>query len=346
MEELEDDAPLPLSMGDVAADFEETDTERDDAEHGLLGEVAVGEESWFFRTCVFACSDVAASASRVKVTNRNLYSFPRLGGLTPSPELLTVLDLSRNALSLLPAAVGQLVGLRRLLLDHNRIATVDPALYGLTQLTHLTLSHNRLSFLHREVLDLDQLQQLDLSHNPLGWPPAALSAQGLRSWARKYKAPPTYRTLPDANTYLDASLHCVYYLGPGDKDEDRHELAVPLAEDVPAPRRHDPSVLRRAEHMYVGIYDGHCGHMVSTALQQNFYKKLGEGGCFAASATDEELRARIKSVYLETDRKLCDILRGEKTSKKRKPGSCCTAVWIVGTRLVVSHVGDSRVVMW
>jgi serine/threonine protein phosphatase PrpC len=75
------------------------------------------------------------------------------------------------------------------------------------------------------------------------------------------------------------------------------------------------------------------------------YNKLNAGGCFDHSATDEELRARVKSVYLDVDAKLSAHLRVQSSRKKRKPGSCCTAVWLLGTRLIVSHVGDSRVVM-
>lgn len=99
-------------------------------------------------------------------------------------------------------------------------------------------------------------------------------------------------------------------------------------------------------HIFWGIYDGHCGHMVSAALKQNFYNKLNAAGCFLPNLSDDELKSRIRAVYLETDAKLCDLLRAEKSARKRKPGSCCTAVWLVGSKLVVSHVGDSRVIIW
>lgn len=102
----------------------------------------------------------------------------------------------------------------------------------------------------------------------------------------------------------------------------------------------------KPDHLFWGIYDGHCGHMVSAALQQNFYSKLLAAGCFVPDLSESELRDRIRSVYLETDAKLCALLRAEKSGRKRKPGSCCTAVWLIGSRLIVTHVGDSRVVMW
>jgi protein phosphatase 1L len=108
---------------------------------------------------------------------------------------------------------------------------------------------------------------------------------------------------------------------------------------------HESDVLRNPKHIYWGIYDGHCGHFVSVALEQNFYRKLNEGGAFEEGLSEDELRQRVRKTYLDTDNKICEILSGQKTRKKRKPGSCCTAVWMVGTRLVVSHVGDSRVVL-
>jgi hypothetical protein len=345
MESDDEGRPVVVSMAEVAADFGEEDGELDEADRALLQDLSLEQDSCFFRTCVFACSDVAVSASRVKVRHRRLVAFPPMQALgVERPELVTVLDLSHNLLVSLPAAVGQLVGMRRLHADHNRIVTVDAALFGLSELEHLTLSHNRLACLGRELLQME-LQTLDLSHNPLGWPPAELSAHELRAWAHKYQAPRSYRSLGEQRRFVDASYRCVYYLGPGDKDEDRHEIVVPVAAEQEG-RSHDSNVLARPEYLFFGIYDGHCGHMVSAALQQNFHKKLLEGGCFAAGTPSEELRTRIRNVYLDTDARLCEILRGEKTSKKRKPGSCCTAVWIVGTRLVVSHVGDSRVIMW
>ncbi len=120
-------------MAEVSADFGEDDGGLDETEHALLPvelkDVELESDSCFFRTCVFRCSDVAVSASRVKVTHRRLAVFPRLEALgVARPELLTVLDLSHNLLTALPAAVGRLVGLRRLHADHNRLAAVDGAL--------------------------------------------------------------------------------------------------------------------------------------------------------------------------------------------------------------------------
>ncbi len=97
----------------------------------------------------------------------------------------------------------------------------------------------------------------------------------------------------------------------------------------------DSDVLLRPRVLYWGIYDGHSGHAVSVALEQFLYAKLDAGGCFDATATDAELTERVKRVYLESDAKVCEYLRGQKSRTKRKPGSCCTAVWLMGTRLVV-----------
>lgn len=56
------------------------------------------------------------------------------------------------------------------------------------------------------------------------------------------------------------SLILLDLLGPGDKDEDRHVVGA----EVHAPTAmHDVDVLRNPQHLYWGIYDGHCGHFVS-----------------------------------------------------------------------------------
>jgi hypothetical protein len=67
--------------------------------------------------------------------------------------------------------------------------------------------------------------------------------------------------------------------------------------------------------------------MISAALKQNFYNKLLSAGCFDANISDNDLRERVRSVYLETDAKLCDLLRAEKSSKKRKPGTFVAQQW-------------------
>lgn len=325
-------------------DFDdETDGEislqQDDQE--LLSQVQ--EDTCLWRVFVFNCSDVAMSHQRVKLVRQGLNAIPTSLRQVADPTALCVLDVSRNHIQEVPAWMGDLFpSLHTLDLSGNRISSLPSSFYQLRQLEHLSLHDNRLSYLERHVSQLTALRTLSLQGNPLGWPPVQNSVADLRTLVERHNCAPTYRVLLDAAHYVDVTLHVHYYLGPGEKDEDRHDIRVPEA----APTlRHHHDVLRNAEHIFIGIYDGHSGQLVATVLQEKLYSKLADAGVFDVSLSDDELRRKIQDAFLEADSKICQVLLQQTSSKHRKPGSCCTVAFIVGTRLVVAHVGDSRVIM-
>ena len=231
MEDEEHDllsAPGRVSMVELEDVAGGSDADDDSSSALIRGSVVEEEDSCCFVLC-FPCSDVAVSATRLKMRRQGLSRLPS----ALFSDRLVLLDLSHNRLAALSDALAALVSLRRLAASHNELTHVHPAVFALPQLRQLDLAHNRLPMLHRDLLLLlPQLETLDLANNPIAWPPAALSSgEGLRAWARKYQAPPAYRFDVGRGAYLDASYHTVYYLGPGEKDEDRHEIVAALKQE-------------------------------------------------------------------------------------------------------------------
>jgi hypothetical protein len=80
---------------------------------------------------------------------------------------LTILGLSGNQLTALPAQIGQLHSLTIMDLSFNRLQALPPEFSTLTALIHLDLSDNQFAELPKELLDLSGLSNLDLRGNRL-----------------------------------------------------------------------------------------------------------------------------------------------------------------------------------
>jgi hypothetical protein len=163
--------PRPVSMVEL-----EDVVGMEDDDVFLLRSQDVEKDSFCFSCCVFPCSDVAISATRLKMTNQGLTQMP----IELFSAVLVEVDLSRNSLTAVPSAFSRLLALRKLNLSHNQLSQVDEGLFALTDLRHLDLSYNRLPFLSRDVLQLADLEYLNLTHNPMAWPPTSLSAHALK----------------------------------------------------------------------------------------------------------------------------------------------------------------------
>ncbi|WIA33117.1 hypothetical protein OEZ86_006269 [Tetradesmus obliquus] len=83
---------------------------------------------------------------------------------------LKSLNLSSCGLGVLPAAVGQLGGLRVLRLNHNKLVSLTPELGLLTELEVLSANHNQLVTLPAELRRCCRLRELHLEHNRLVTP--------------------------------------------------------------------------------------------------------------------------------------------------------------------------------
>lgn len=344
------DSELVPVIGMESSEESEAADDADDANEPLLPAPELADDGCWWSCCVFPYTNVATSRTRAKMRHAGLIRFPR-ASLRHLAAELTTLDLRHNAIEALPAWLRDFQALRELSVADNALRTLHPALYSLSRLEVLDVSNNRVAFFERSLLGMVQLRVLRAQGNPVGWPPRAVLAAGsmdaVRVWARRSRAPPTYRCAGARGAYVDVSWQARYYLGPDpNKDEDRHHVeAESVVAELDAPwALHHPDVLVAPRVLYWGVYDGHSGDAVAIALETYMYQRLSGGGCFDANASDAELRERVRAVYLAMDAKVTEQLRGL-SRKRRKPGSCCTAVWLLGTRLVVSHVGDSRVVM-
>jgi Leucine-rich repeat (LRR) protein len=112
---------------------------------------------------------VIDKAARKGVTSLDL-SYEALSSLPAAIGQLTNLQslyLSNNQLTSLPPAIGQLTNLQSLYLINNQLTSLPPAIGQLTNLQSLYLINNQLTSLPLEIGQLTNLQSLDLSNNQL-----------------------------------------------------------------------------------------------------------------------------------------------------------------------------------
>ena len=84
-----------------------------------------------------------------------------------NPETLEYLDLSKNKLPAVPAAIGDLGNLEFLNLSGNQLEDVPPEFGNLSNLQYLNLGFNQLQTLPAAIGDLSNLKTLYLHRNPL-----------------------------------------------------------------------------------------------------------------------------------------------------------------------------------
>lgn len=93
-------------------------------------------------------------------------------------------------------------------------------------------------------------------------------------------------------------------------------------------------------HLYFGVYDGHCGHAVADALASSLYKKFVEAKVFETSE-DIEYAEVLKKVFMDADKVICDKLK----ELNHNDGSTCVTVSFTNKgEMICAHVGDSRAV--
>jgi leucine-rich repeat protein SHOC2 len=105
--------------------------------------------------------------------NRNLVKLNLLENILTLNDLkrgnpsLQELNLSRNKIQRVPAAMGKFPALRKLILNANQIETVDPAIARLTRLENLGFYQNNLTAIPAGVLSLGNLRSIDMYYNKL-----------------------------------------------------------------------------------------------------------------------------------------------------------------------------------
>lgn len=86
---------------------------------------------------------------------------------------------------------------------------------------------------------------------------------------------------------------------------------------------------------FFGVFDGHGGARTAEYLKNNLFKNLSSHPEFM-----KDTKSAIIEAFMQTD---ADYLNGEK-SQQKDAGSTATTAVLLGDRLVVANVGDSRVV--
>ena len=123
--------------------------------------------------------DEGADATDVVWAYQNLTRVPPGLWRAFHPERLRVLDVSHNALTTLPSALGRFVNLESLDCSSNRIKKLPPSLARCRRLRALVASRNRLRRLGGWTCVLPKLKRLECGENPeLIDPPEAIVNRG------------------------------------------------------------------------------------------------------------------------------------------------------------------------
>ncbi|MFC2175851.1 leucine-rich repeat domain-containing protein [Bacteroidota bacterium] len=125
------------------------------------------------------------------------------------------LDLSRNRIQEIPAEIGLLTQLKKLILHKNRIETLPPEIGALTDLRELIINNNELVSLPKEIGNLKKLRYLDMWSNNISVLPKsmgkldALEEVDLRVIVMtKAEQEDIQLLLPNAKVHIDQHCNC------------------------------------------------------------------------------------------------------------------------------------------
>ena len=114
------------------------------------------------------------SQSSLDLSNLSLSTLPSIFNSDPFVTRLTMLDVSRNQLTALPEAIGELQALQTLFVVHNQLRALPEAIGELRALQWLDVSWNQLEALPEAIGRLQALQRLDVFNNQLRALPEAI----------------------------------------------------------------------------------------------------------------------------------------------------------------------------
>lgn len=98
---------------------------------------------------------------------------------------------------------------------------------------------------------------------------------------------------------------------------------------------------------YAAVFDGHAGFASAKFLKDELYKECAialQDGLLLESNDLDATREALRKAFLEADRKLISC-RLEEVNDEVDSGSTATVMFVGGGRLIVSHIGDSSVVL-
>ena len=247
------------------------------------------------------------------------------------------------------------------------------ALFQLAALKKLSLQHNYISVLSdSHVIECGKkLGTVELAGNPLAFPPVSIAQRGWSTVKKWVPANPNYVTYrlyykeaAGAIHYTDFNISTVRDTMVKTKDEDRDMTYYKCVDHEEVQKmsvinRHKMDKSSKAiqkdpgwtsapnatgkhlyvlDHLYISIFDGHCGVWVAQALTTNLYKKLAEAKVFDSSEKIE-YEPVIRKVFMDLDKVICEKLLAEKWND----GSTCVTVTFKSSgEMIAAHVGDSR----
>lgn len=107
-------------------------------------------------------------------------------------------------------------------------------------------------------------------------------------------------------------------------NEDRVTVVYPVQE------------LKAVKGAYFGVYDGHGGSWCADYLRDNLHKLI-----FADSAFPTDILKALKNGFAKAEREILREVVGIKEAEKT--GSCAAVVMVVGEKIYIANLGDSRV---
>lgn len=103
-----------------------------------------------------------------------------------------------------------------------------------------------------------------------------------------------------------------------------------------APNENGNAHLFPVEHLYFGVYDGHCGSWVAQALTTNLYKKLYEAKVYENAEEKINYEEVVRQVFLDLDKVICEKLNAEKWNDG---STCVTVSFTPKGEMVFAHTG-------
>ena len=157
-------------------------------------------------------------------------------------------------------------------------------------------------------------------------------------------APEAERAPESARPAYSLAVDGATMQGRRQKQEDRHTIIADCTAELAAAGCAAAPPLPAS---FFGVYDGHAGHDTSEFVAEQLHKDIftslaaqqaiatGPGGDTWADAL---VLAAIKEGYAKTDQTFCNWAR----PRRRKDGSTAVTALLLGSKLYVGWVGDSR----
>jgi len=126
---------------------------------------------------------------------------------------------------------------------------------------------------------------------------------------------------------INGRISSFTHIGSRPSQEDRFTIAFPLTS---------------TGGILIGVFDGTVGDFASDSVKNLVLKNLLETDgwkCFVRTDSPAALRQGVVEMFLESDKELIELC---KENGKNYASTTAVIVLVFGTRLVVSHVGDSR----